>query len=389
MHRIGCNERRDWRAKARREGFVFHTPAGVPYWREDAYYALTLRQIERDIEEPTAEIEAMVLDIVPELLGDELYLTRLGYHRDLWDWIAESWRRREPSIYGRYDLAYDGSGPAKLLEAQVDTPTSLYEAAVWQWGWLADMIATAALPAEADQYNSLHDKVVAGFRSALDKGLGPHLHLVHVAGHVEDISTAAYVEDCAKQAGFSTTIMPIEDIGWQPNQGFVDMQDKVLETVWKLHPIEMMARTAYGPMLPHADTRWIEPPWKAVLSTKALLPALWAKHAGHPNLLAAFHDDDPRAASLGGEYVRKPLFGREGANVEVVSQGRVLAKAGGRHGDEPLIRQSRADLFRSAAGHAVIGSWVADGEPAGIGIRESRGPITGDDACFVPHAILG
>lgn len=389
MRRLVCAERPDWRAKAQREGFVFHTPAGVPYWREDAHYAFTLRQIEHDIEGPTAEIDAMVLDLVPDLVGDELYLTRLGYHRDLWDWIAESWRSRAPSVYGRYDLAYDGTGPAKLLEAQVDTPTSLYEAAVWQWGWLEDMIASGALPAEADQYNSLHDKIVSGFRSALDRGLGPRLHLVHVAGHVEDMSTAAYVEDCARQGGFSTTIMPIEDIGWQPGQGFVDTDDRVMGTVWKLHPIELMARTAYGPMLPHADTRWIEPPWKAVLSTKALLPALWEKHAGHPNLLAAFHDDDPRSESLGGDYVRKPLFGREGANVEVVSRGRILARTGGLHGDEPLVRQARADLFRSEAGHAVIGSWVADGEPAGIGIRESRGPVTGDDACFVPHAILG
>lgn len=389
MRRLPSPERPDWRAKARREGFVFHTPAGVPYWREDARFEFTLRQIEDGIEVPTAEIDAMVLDIVPDLVGDELYLTRLGYPRELWDWIAESWRSRAPSVYGRYDLAYDGMGPAKLLEAQVDTPTSLYEAAVWQWGWLEDMIAAGALPPDADQFNSLHDKVVAGFRAALDRGHGPRLHLLHVGGHVEDRSNAAYVEDCAKQAGFSTTLVPLDQVGWEPGKGFVDADDATIDTAWKLYPIELMARTAYGPMLPHAPTRWIEPQWKAVLSTKALLPALWARHPGHPNLLPAFHDDEPGAASLGGDYVRKPLFGREGANVEVVAQGDVVAKTGGPHGDEPLVRQARADLFRSPAGHAVIGSWIADGRPAGIGIRESRGPVTGDDACFMPHAIVG
>lgn len=389
MRRTSSPERPGWRDKAAAEGFVFHSPEGKGYWREDVRYELTLEQIERDIEAPTAEIDAMVLDIVPELLADELYLLRLGFDRRHWDWIAESWRRRDPSVYGRYDLAYDGRGSAKLLEAQVDTPTTLYEAAVWQWGWLEDMIASGALPGDADQFNSLHDKVIAGMAAALDRGLGPRLHLMCVGGHAEDVSNTAYVEDCAKQAGLATLLMPIADLGWQPGTGFVDPTSRAIVAAWKLYPWEFLLREPYADMLPHAETRWIEPPWKAVLSTKALLPALWAKHPGHPNLLATFHDDDPRCASLGGDYVRKPIFGREGANVEVVQGGRRIHAQGGGHGGEPFVRQARADLFRSAEGYAVLGSWIANGEPAGLGIRESVGPITGDDARFVPHAILG
>ena len=36
---------------------------------------------------------------------------------------------------------------------------------------------------------------------------------------------------------------------------------------------------------------------------------------------------------------------------------------------------------------AVIGSWVVGGQAAGIGIRESDGPITGNTSRFVPHRI--
>ena len=35
----------------------------------------------------------------------------------------------------------------------------------------------------------------------------------------------------------------------------------------------------------------IEPPWKAILSNKGVLPLLWQRHEGHPNLLPAFFDD--------------------------------------------------------------------------------------------------
>lgn len=36
----------------------------------------------------------------------------------------------------------------------------------------------------------------------------------------------------------------------------------------------------------------------------------------------------------------------------------------------------------------MIGAWIVDGQPAGMGIRED-GPITGNTARFVPHIIDG
>jgi len=35
----------------------------------------------------------------------------------------------------------------------------------------------------------------------------------------------------------------------------------------------------------------------------------------------------------------------------------------------------------------VLGAWVVDGEPAGLGIRETPGLITDASATFVPHVI--
>ena len=46
-----------------------------------------------------------------------------------WNWIAASCKRGDPSLYGRFDLRYDGKGPAKLLEYNADTPTAVFETA--------------------------------------------------------------------------------------------------------------------------------------------------------------------------------------------------------------------------------------------------------------------
>jgi len=60
-----------------------------------------------------------------------------------------------------------------------------------------------------------------------------------------------------------------------------------------------MFSDAFGVRLKDAPTRWIEPPWKAVLSNKGILPLLWEMFPGHPNLLPAYFEDDPRARELG------------------------------------------------------------------------------------------
>ncbi|WP_164139676.1 glutathionylspermidine synthase family protein, partial [Stenotrophomonas maltophilia] len=76
-----------------------------------------------------------------------------------------------------------GKGPPKLLEFNADTPTALYEAAVFQWLWLEDRMAAGALPEGADQFNSLHDKLIARF--AAWPRSGP-LHLTAYSAEIED-----------------------------------------------------------------------------------------------------------------------------------------------------------------------------------------------------------
>src|SRR4051812_22759939 len=136
MQRLACVERHDWRDTAAATGFVFHSIDGERYWDESACYAFSLDEIERLIEGPTAEIDAMCRELVARVIANERYFQLLKIPESHWGFIAESWKRGDPSLYGRLDLRFDGAGPAKLLEYNADTPTSLFEAAVFQWAWL-------------------------------------------------------------------------------------------------------------------------------------------------------------------------------------------------------------------------------------------------------------
>lgn len=379
-------ERPDWRAKAQSVGFDYAQPDGKPYWDETVAYLFTLRQIEDDIEKATSDLIALSIDFVKRAIRDEAYLIRLGVPSLLWDWIAESWNRGDPTLYGRFDFAYAGKGPPKLLEFNADTPTTLYESAVFQWLWLEDQIAAGALPRDTDQFNSLHDKLIDRLAS-LPKD--HPIHMTTVSAETEDRKTVEYLGECALAAGHRVRLIDIAEIGLTAEGRFVDDKDQPIGAAFKLYPWEWLVREEFAVALPRNPTRWLEPPWKMLLSTKALMAELWKLAPGHPNLLPAAYENDPDASSIvSGDHVDKPIFSREGANVRIVQAGRVLAETTGAYGRETRIVQAFSPPASFDGMTPVIGAWMVDDRPAGIGIREEAGPVTTNLSRFVPHAIV-
>lgn len=387
MKRIATAERPGWDAKAEALGFTWRHLDGARYWDESAYYAFTLEEIEAGVEEPARELHALCLDLVDQVVKSEELMARLAIPEGSRDDVAESWARRDPSLYGRFDFAYDGTGPAKLFEYNADTPTSVYESAAFQWIWLEDMIAAGALPADADQFNSLHEKLEARFREIFPRG--GFVHFASDPDAVEDRQTVKYLEDIATQAGLQPKFVGIEAIGLDAEGRFVDADDYIIQAIFKLYPWEEMFREDYAAKVRGSKTRFLEPAWKSVLSNKGMLPLLWARHAGHPNLLPAYFEDDPAASALGASYVRKPLFSREGANIELVDEGRRSEVLDQGYGEEGHIRQALHPLTAFDGNYPVVGAWVVGDGPAGVGIREDAGRVTTNLSRFVPHAIVG
>jgi glutathionylspermidine synthase len=366
-------------------GFAYAQIDGEPYWDESARYIFTLREIEDDIEAATVELGAMCQELAGRIAASDEMMERLRIPAHARDLVAKSFEKLEPSLYGRFDFAYDGRGPAKLLEYNADTPTSLFEAAVVQWHWLEQLGASGELPAGADQFNSLHERLIARFGEIAPKSF---VHFAAMSESVEDFGTIAYLADCAAQAGCAAALLDIGDIGLKDAQ-FYDRDGRRIETLFKLYPWEWMFADEFSHAPAMRVTRFIEPPWKALLSNKGMLALLWEMAPGHPNLLECYFADDPRAASLGGSYAKKPIYSREGANVLLVEKGRALASAPGDYGAEGHVRQALHLLPAFEGRYPVVGSWMVGGEPAGMGIREDFSPLTSNRSRFVPHAIVG
>jgi glutathionylspermidine synthase len=205
--------------------------------------------------------------------------------------------------------------------------------------------------------------------------------------------TVAYLKETAEQAGLATDWISMEEIGWDTLSGrFVDNGLRFIRSIFKLYPWEWLTTDAFGGhVLDTLDngggtgsTLWIEPAWKMLLSNKALLAVLWELYPGHPNLLPAYLDGPRELADADGPgWVAKPLLGREGDGVTIHEAGSAPAPR-----DEPCCYQQLAPLPAFDGNHVVLGTWVVEGEAAGLGIRESSGLVTDGYARFLPHVIL-
>jgi len=362
----------DWPKKVEDLGFDFHTFDGEVYWDERACYQFSSAEIDK-LEAATGELQSRCIEAVEQVIekGDyERFRIAAGFEA----LIEQSWNDDEKSLYGRFDLSWDGQGEPKMLEYNADTPTALLEASVVQWYWLQEVFP------QHDQFNSIHERLIERWKDlrAGFPAVGP-VHFACAADSREDQGTIDYLRDTAIQADIDARALDIADIGWDGAR-FVDLDNQPIGVLFKLYPWEWLAREEFAPHLLARSTRVIEPAWKMLLSNKAILPILWEKFPQHPNLLPASFEPGKFAT----DYVKKPIYSREGANVSITAGGRTV-EAPGDYGAEGFIWQAYHELPRFGGNYTVIGSWIVGEEPAGIGIREDDSPITRNSSRFVPH----
>ena len=378
MKRLEIPKRHDWQKKVEEQGLIFHTEGTHTYWNESAAYEFSLEQIE-EIEKAAVALHTMCLAAVGVAINRGL-LPKLGIPATAIPMIEDSWKKQEPSLYGRFDLAYDGIHPPKLLEYNADTPTSLLEAAVIQWRWFEDT------KHGSDQWNIIHERLVERWKEFKNRGLVDNTMHFGYMDTWEDYLTTTYLRETAQFAGIEGKEIKMEEVGWHNERKcFVDQEHQTITHMFKLFPWEWMHTGEFADELHRtkSNERWFEPAWKLVLSSKGILALLWELFPDNQYLLPAWFNK-PQTPT----YVRKPLLSREGANVQIIENGKV-AEAGPDqgYGSEGCVYQELYELPCHQGHYPILGAWIVGNLPAGMGIRESNKRVTGNLASFVPHVI--
>lgn len=411
MKRHTMQPRANWQERAEEIGFSFHT-CGEPskdgdgtYWDESVAYEFSMAEIEA-LEAAAEECHLRCLDAVDKVVSSPDLLSKIGIPLQYHKAILRSWKQGDPSLYGRFDFAYDGNGDPKMLEYNADTPTMVIETALMQWFWLQDRMP------DKDQFNSLHERLLQRFGELkMRMSPGNKLYFAGYRESLEEYQTLQYFMDLAIQAGAICDFVDLGDMGWN-GENFTNLKEDPIKYWFKLYPWEWMMTDNFGMHTTKACSGIMEPMWKAVLSNKGILPILHEMFPSHPNILPAAFDikklqvddwDWAQLQELGtaeqleqfaagefnpGSYVVKPMLSREGANIDVVELGKVTSKTSGRY-DGPRIYQKKAELFQDGGNRAVLGCWIVDGSAAGMIIRDHDQQIVLDTSKVVPHWIEG
>jgi glutathionylspermidine synthase len=381
MKRLSVSKRKNWEERCEEVGFNFHSIGGT-YWNEGFCYEFTSDEIDF-IEEVTDNLYEMCLKAVDYVVSNDLF-SRIGIKNyDFIEFIRDSWSKDEPSIYGRFDLAYNGKD-IKLLEFNADTPTALPEASIIQWMWLEDLFP------DYDQFNSIHEKLIEGFKLLKHNNINDMLHFSCIRDNQEDLYNTRYLMDVASQTGIETDFIFIEDIGLSnTDKKFYDMYERQISAIFKLYPWEWLIKEDFGQFISKSSALFIEPAWKIILSSKGILPILWEMFPDNPYLLETYSDSKKLEKR---PHIKKPFFSREGSNIELININTNYSPVDGGYGIEGFVYQERFDMPCFKVGnnknYPVIGSWIINNLPAGIGIREDDSPVTLNTSRFVPHYFI-
>ncbi len=318
MERINIVPRNNWESKIQAQGFVYYKG----YYNEDTAYKFTASEI-GNIEVATREIFDMCLKVVQYVIDNDLW-DEFFIPRKYADLIKWSWNEDLMSFYGRFDLAYNGSD-IKLLEFNADTPTALFEASVIQWYWLQEYNSSK------DQFNSIHEKLVDHMKVCNQYFQDGKLWFSCVNHSQEDFITVKYMQDVAQQAGIENNFTYIEDVGLNTGKQFVTKSGELIKNIFKQYPYEWMFYEEFGELLiaTKDECFWIEPAYKSILSNKMLLKYLYQLFPNSPYILPCEF-----GKPITKNYVKKPVFSREGANITIVSNGTIADETKGEYGEE-------------------------------------------------------
>lgn len=344
------------------------------------------------------ELYEMYIAAAQHVIDNERY-SELGIPENLIKLIEDSWENDSNwHIYGRFDLSggIDGK-PIKLIEFNADTATCIPETAVVQWASLK-----ANYLDESQQFNTLYETFVEKFRELhrQNPSFEKTLLISTIKDFPEDETNMQVLGEAAKEAGFEVAFDYIDNVEFSATEGIFKQNSSngsfIKYDFWfKLIPWEYIGwdEPELAQILTEISKNKkaviLNPAYTLLFQSKAILKVLWELYPNHPLLL-----ETSSKSILGKTCVEKVLFGREGANVRIISpSGTTETSTDGEYFEQNTVFQEYTEFIKDNPGNSRAAfSYQAGvffvGEACGLGYRRG-GKILDNKAQFCGHLIEG
>jgi len=354
-----------------------------------------------------ARIYARIVDLLRGL--DDATLLEMGYPARTLEFARDVWPLPNLTI-ARVDMIQSPDG-FRAIECNADTPAFVMETHRMN-GALCAEFGFDDPNADAEQHlqKALQSAVRASIAYLARPCDGtPYVAFTAFRNAPEDRETTRYQRTLAAGiAEIDTAFVPLDELRIDED-ALYDASGRRIDVLFRLWPIETFAKerdpesgAEIGSMLFDLVLRrhvaLINPPTGFLLQSKAVQAVVWGlyeagtffdaveREAIARSFLPAYLDAPPS-----GDYVAKPVLGREGVSIEIVA-GDLRASSIERTFDEvPMVYQRYVAMprveARTASGLQMLSAlhtcFVVAGEPTAVGMRLG-GPITDNAAYFLP-----
>ena len=322
---------------------------------------------------------------------DNERFAELGIPENLIDLVKYSWENdKQWHLYGRFDLSggLDGK-PIKLIEFNADTATCIPETAVVQWSSLK-----ANGLNESGQFNTLFETLTEQFRELKrqNSDFEPTLLISTMEGYPEDDTNMQVLGEAAREAGFEVDFEHIENVEFSEEgiykQDSEDGSFTKFDFYFKLVPWEYIGwdepelAASLTHIVKNKKAVVMNPAYTLLFQSKGILKILWDLFPNHPLLLQT--ENQPL---INKSCVQKVLFGREGANVKILSPvGVTLDKTEGEYLEQKCIYQEYTEFLKDNSNNYYQAGVFFSGESCGLGFRKG-GKIIDNRAGFCGHLV--
>lgn len=373
-------------------GFGWHTDDdGTPYIIPELV-PVTPAEAE-DYYEASNTLYEMFIEAGQHIIDNDLF-EEIGIPENLVEMIKTSWDDDDWHLYGRFDLAggIDGK-PIKLIEFNADTPTSLFETAIIQWA----VLKMNKLDEES-QFNNIYESIRDNFKRMIteDDGLDKFEEYYNnetilfsaVRDLPEDEQTTRLLEKMAQDAGFNTSFCYMDQVGFLEQGGVYNEDDQRFDMWFKLWPWENIAADEpeltelLADITNNRKSVIINPAYTLMFQSKGILKILYDLFPDSPYLLPTSYEP-----LEGVKQVVKPIFGREGENISILSEdGEVEQETEGEYDHHPVIYQEFVEFPKDENGEIYQAGVFFAWEGCGLGFRRGN-EILDNMASFVGHII--
>ncbi|KAL4466088.1 hypothetical protein ABPG74_004325 [Tetrahymena malaccensis] len=395
LQRVQFEPLKDLKEKFEKIKFDFYNIDGVKwcgyllgfcydnYWIDGAGYRISENKFKQIIQ-TTHELHNMCLQATDEAIKDDDILKNVfDIPQDMIPIIRKSWQSRQPDLLARYDFLLGKEGELYFLEVNGDTPSSIIEAGPAQRIWADEF--------KLLQFNNIENQIKLGFQNILQKNQKTKL-LMFQNQDFEDKCTFNYLNSILEpflQAKIES--QNIESIDECIEKELT--QDNFKQSIiWRQYPFEWLASETTrnyftNPQFYNNNSQtMIEPPWKIVMSNKAMSVLLYQMFPSNPHLITS--SLEPLGENE--HQLSKQKYAREGEYINYSDNYEFfkyfLIDSYIKYVHKPVFQKfMQSDLHKNR--YITISCWVVQGKPCSVLLREDLNPIIGTGSSVVPYFI--